>query len=160
MLKFLSSSIRSADIISDEAKLRSMAETGTRHKTYFGGLLSITVTLLCLAVSGYFLSFLLIKTNPKAYQFTKYTDDAERIYFDNQEFFFILQFWNLMTNPVPETALKYVGIMVEATLTQSTILGTYYFQPCDYDRDFEGFKNVFTLDQKQDLESSWLCLAS
>ena len=157
MFKFFKNSLRSADVISQELKLHSMTETGTRQKTYFGGILSIIVVFLGLAVTGYFLSFLFLKTDPKAFQVTKYSDDTEKIFFDNSEFFFIMQVWSHLVNfNINDTVVKIVG--VQRTNNPYSTLGTYYFEKCNYDRDFQGMEEVFTRDHKDNYEQTWWCI--
>jgi len=88
MKKFL----RNFDNFSEEVKLYSITSKKTRHQTAVGGILSIIAFSMSAIISVILLSSLIIRTNPKAYQVTRYSDDTSKIQFDQTGIFFVIRF--------------------------------------------------------------------
>lgn len=142
------------DILSEEVKLNSVFSNNPRPKKVFGGVLSLIAFFLSLAMATFMLSSLFIRTSPKAYEVTRFLDDTPRIYFNNENNFFIIRFYS----PIfPKSFIHFSGKMV--TVKSQKIVREYGFDPCIYDQDFEGLQNFFPHDQKEDLETNYYCVS-
>lgn len=157
MMKKFSKIISKFDNISKEVKLNSFVTNETRYQTAFGGFLSIITLSLCCALSVYMLSALFYKSNPKAYEVTKFVDDTPKIIFDNQNNFFVLRFYTPFAKTINESFIKFYGVMY--SVKNGTGYGEYGFDPCIYDKDFNGVEKYFPSNLKEDLESNYFCLS-
>lgn len=157
MKKTLSKFFSKYDILSEEVKVNSIFTNDSRPKKAFGGILSIISFSLSLAMALFLLSGLFIRASPKAYEVTRFIDDTPKIFFDNKNNFFVIRFYSPQTNLINESLINFYGKM--ATVKSETTLREYGFDPCVYDKDFEGVKNFFPPEQKEDLEANYYCLS-
>ena len=146
--------LKRADIIGEEIKLNAIENSGSIRRTYFGGLLSICVVGLSIAVFCYFMLALIIKSNPKAFQVTKFLDDAPQITFDDNGIFVSVAIWSGSVKHVDESIVTITGTVKDASSKDPNILN-YEFGPCDAN-DYKGVVSFF----KQDLIDSlvWYCI--
>lgn len=150
-----------SDQIGNEIKLYNIERNGTRHKTVFGGILSIVVILLSIACSIFFFMDIILRVNPKAYQLTKFQDDVPRLSFNQQGMFFGIQYTNprdLTINLYDERAVSYYGVM--QTFKTGETIGRYKLRKCVYSQDFIGLENLFTKTYESEINSTYLCVDS
>lgn len=156
-MKKISKFLSKFDNISKEVKLNSFVTNESRYQTSIGGLLSIITMCLCVVLSIYMLLPLFFRTSPKAYEVTRFVDDTPKIIFDNQNNFFIVRFYSPLAKIINDSFIKFYGKM--QTVNSGEIYAEYGFDPCIYDQDFIGVKDLFPLSRKQDLEENYMCLS-
>ena len=158
-LRYIINNIIYSDVIGNEIKFYNMERTGTRHKSLFGGLLSIIVVLLSIACSIFFFMDIFLRVNPKAYQLTKFQDDVPKLSFNPEGMFFGIQYTNprdLKINLYDEKAVNYYGVM--KTFKTGATVAEYKLKKCVYSLDFLGLENLFTEEYKQEINSTYLCV--
>lgn len=155
----LSNPIKTCDLIGPDIRLYNIQSSGTNQQTTIGGLLSIIVVSLSVATSTYFFTEILIRSNPKAYQVTRFEDDVPKLNFDKNGMFFGIQFRNPLSpklNMSNERAFDFFGVM--KTFKTNELVAEYKFGKCNYTDDFAGIENLFTTDMMSEINDSWLCI--
>lgn len=151
--------IKSCDLIGPDIRLYNFQSSGTNQQTVIGGLLSIIVISLSFAASVFFFTEIFIRSNPKAYQVTKFEDDVPKLSFDKNAMFFSVQFRNQLNpklNMADERAFEFFGIMKKFKTNE--LVAEYKFGKCNYTNDFAGLEKLFTLDMLSEINDSWLCI--
>ena len=150
------------DILGSNIKLYNMNKTGQRSQTLSGGGLSIVVVILSLIFSGYFLSDIFYRRNPKAYQVTQYNDDVASLTFEKDGMFFFIQYFNTLNQSFDmydEKAIVFEGRV--KTVRSGETIATYELRKCDYQTDFKGFEHLFPAQnyEKDINNGAYLCIS-
>lgn len=160
-LKKLLQYIIKLDIIGPEIKLYNMEENDIRHKSFSGGLLSIIYSLLGFTFTVYFFMDIVMKSNPKAYQVTRYQDDVPKLNFGKNGMFFGLSYINPRNSSInmyDEKATTFFGVM--KTFKKGDVIADYKFEKCVYSKDFLGLESLFTESYIEEINETFLCVSS
>lgn len=156
----LKSLVVKCDNISSSVQLNSMADTGNRHRNFFGGLLTIIIYIICIMISAYFFSFLFIKTNPKSNKIQIFSDNTPKISTDPNSMFFSMSYLSFSNFSINDSVISYYGRLYE-NLNEQTFhtLYEYKFDKCDHKND-EAIKNYFTKRQLKNFYKDFFCLSA
>lgn len=140
------SSLAILDVIGPEIKLNNVEKSGSREQTISGGLISVIVIMLSIAVVIYFSLGLVIRKSPITYQVTRHEDITPTIDFNQNNMFFAVYFEPSSTfaKELPKFNDKMITYYANLTyFKNASTIATYDLRPCNFDKDFKGIQSLF-----------------